>query len=306
TVFIPISVGDLLYLIAIVAVLRWLYRSVKHIIVAKEKFGAIAIKLLQAIGAVIAGIIVFNLSWALNYDRPSLATQLNIDTVRYNEDDLRDLTLFLSKKIQDLDSAGIKPMDSSHRSLTAQAVKDLDQLGKKYPAYAYKIASVKPAMSSWLISRLGVEGYYNPFTGEATVNRMLPSFVLPFTYAHEMAHQAGIGREDEASLLAYLAGKDSSDPATRYAANYAAITYVVFELARADFNSYEKIISKLPPRVQRDMKTERAFWKSYNSKLYDYMSATLDAYLKLNNQEKGIKSYNGVVLWIFNLHKNDI
>jgi hypothetical protein len=37
-----------------------------------------------------------------------------------------------------------------------------------------------------------------------------------------------------------------------------------------------------------------------------YMGTALDKFLKINNQEKGTDSYQDIVLWVFNLHKNEI
>src|SRR5690606_20092718 len=46
----------------------------------------------------------------------------------------------------------------------------------------------RPRAAGKLLSRLGISGIYFPFTGEATVNALLPPISFPFTAAHEMAH----------------------------------------------------------------------------------------------------------------------
>jgi len=50
------------------------------------------------------------------------------------------------------------------------------------------------------MSYLGIGGVYFPFTGEANVNISMPHTSIPFTACHEMAHQIGFAREDEATL----------------------------------------------------------------------------------------------------------
>ncbi len=57
----------------------------------------------------------------------------------------------------------------------------------------------------WLGNYLGFTGYYNPFTGEAQVNTTVPQFLLPNIALHEMGHQIGYAKEDEANFSAYLA-----------------------------------------------------------------------------------------------------
>jgi hypothetical protein len=63
---------------------------------------------------------------------------------------------------------------------------------------------------------LSVAGFYSPFTAETDFNREQPAWDLPFSMAHEKAHQRGYAREDEASLIGFLACIDASDPFVRY------------------------------------------------------------------------------------------
>ncbi len=66
-------------------------------------------------------------------------------------------------------------------------------------------------MYSYLGNYLGFTGYYNPFTGEAQVNTTVPLFVQPFTTCHEIGHQLGYAKENEANFAGYLAAKSSPD-----------------------------------------------------------------------------------------------
>jgi len=62
------------------------------------------------------------------------------------------------------------------------------------------------------MSYLGIGGVYFPFTGEANVNISMPHTSIPFTACHEMAHQIGFAREDEANFIAYIACKNHPSP----------------------------------------------------------------------------------------------
>jgi Zn-dependent peptidase ImmA (M78 family) len=57
------------------------------------------------------------------------------------------------------------------------------------------------------MNKTGILGYYNPFTAESQYNPNIPATQLPFTLAHEMSHQLGYAREQEASFIAYLYSK---------------------------------------------------------------------------------------------------
>ncbi|NHX22211.1 DUF3810 domain-containing protein, partial [Escherichia coli] len=53
------------------------------------------------------------------------------------------------------------------------------------------ISNFKPSIFSFIMNDTGILGYYNPFSAEAQYNPNLPDTYLPFTLAHESAHQLG-------------------------------------------------------------------------------------------------------------------
>ncbi|MNU04977.1 hypothetical protein D3C72_2496180 [compost metagenome] len=40
--------------------------------------------------------------------------------------------------------------------------------------------------------------------------------------------------------------------------------------------------------------------------MFGYMDAAFDRFLKLNNQKKGIDSYQDIVIWLWNIHKSQL
>src|SRR5690554_7630473 len=47
--------------------------------------------------------------------------------------------------------------------------------------------------------------------------------IWPFTACHELAHQAGIGFEDEANYIGFVLARQSDDALFRYSAYYATV-----------------------------------------------------------------------------------
>lgn len=305
--WIPIALGDLLYVATILFMLWWLIKSVVVIAKTSEKFSLFTHKLLLAGQFFFCLFILFKLSWGLNYDRLPVYKSFQLEQALYNEEELEKLAVLLIEKLRTIDSAEIlKLRTKDHAHLTERARSDYQQFAKKYGDFHYNVTSVKPMLSSKLISKFAVEGYFNPFTGETNVNREMPAVSLSFTYAHEIAHQMGIAKEDEANLLAYLSGINSTDAATRYAAYYGALSYILFELYRANPGKFNTLYETSPNLFKQDMKTEQAFWQAHRSVLSGYMNTVLDAYLKFNNQASGVKSYREVVVWIYNYHKAEM
>src|SRR5690606_14010320 len=89
-----------------------------------------------------------------------------------------------------------------------QAKKELEKLMEADALFAGVLSKTqvrtKAPISSELISYFTVTGYFNPFTQEVQVNQQIPIASYPFTVVHELAHQMGIGFEDECNFIAFL------------------------------------------------------------------------------------------------------
>ena len=83
--------------------------------------------------------------------------------------------------------------------------------GQKICFPQYRTAAIKTSLWGWLGNYLGFYGYYNPFTGEGQVNTTIPKFLQPYITCHEIAHQLGYAKENEANFVGYLAAASSKD-----------------------------------------------------------------------------------------------
>ena len=109
---------------------------------------------------------------------------------------------------------------------------------------------VKVSLFPGVLSRLGILGYHTPLSGEAVIDPGAPAYTVPFTAAHEAAHQAGILSEGEASYAAYVALISSPDPALRYAGATGALDAVLPHLSA---RTRRELLSSLSPRVREDL-----------------------------------------------------
>lgn len=109
---------------------------------------------------------------------------------------------------------------------------------------------VKATLFPGLFRRSGLLGYHFALTGEAVIDPRAPAYTLPFTAAHEAAHQAGILSEGEASYAAYVALTGSPDPALRYAGWTGALDAT---LPLLPAGTQSRIVATLSPRVREDL-----------------------------------------------------
>ncbi|WP_316840294.1 DUF3810 domain-containing protein [Pedobacter gandavensis] len=300
----PFPLGDFLYVLLVLFVLRSLYLFFKKLFQKKlTKADRIRIPL-QVVNFGLILYLVFKILWGLNYSRPSISQQLGISNEKYTTADLVLLGEYFIAQLNDLQT--IKKERYNLDQLESKAKISYDDLKKTNPLFNYRNPAVKAVLNSWIVTKIGIEGYYNPVSGEANVNTRLPTTSLPFVTCHEIAHQLGIGREDEANLIGYLVAINSSDKNFQYSAAYNMLRSILFEVKIKSPEDYQRLYETINPVTINDFKIERAFWRKYNSDMYGYMDIALDSFLKLNNQKKGTDSYQDIVLWLYNIHKKEL
>ena len=150
------------------------------------------------------------------------------------------------------------------------------------------IQNFKPTLFGKYFSYTGILGYYNPFTSEAQYNANLPSSYVPFTLAHESAHQLGFAREQEANFIAYLICKNSDDSNLIYSSNLYVARSLLNSLIEKDPKFVEQAKLKFSKDVKRDLENNKNFIKEHQSWLDDIFYFTNDLFLKSNRQEGSI------------------
>ena len=151
--------------------------------------------------------------------------------------------------------------------------------------------SVKPSIFRVIMSKTGILGYYNPFTAEAQYNPNLPATQTPFTLAHEMSHQMGFAREQEASFVAYLCAKNTQNPDLRYSSQLYVLRSLLSALSDKHPDFVKSIINQYSPGMKRDRAYDKLFYKENQGALNDFFGVTNDLFLK-SNQQAGSVTYS--------------
>lgn len=148
--------------------------------------------------------------------------------------------------------------------------------------------SVKSSLYNHLMNYTGILGYYNPFTAEAQYNPNLPPTQVPFTLAHEMSHQLGFAREQEASFIAYLCAKNSNNVDLQYSAQLYVLKSLLRNLSVKKKAFVKGILSQYSDKMKKDRLSELEFLKNHESVLSDIFGFTNDLFLKSNQQDGSI------------------
>jgi len=300
----PFAIGDIIYVLLIGFVLYKIVRFYKRSKSLKKQ-DRIAIPL-QVLNFFLILYIIFKIVWGLNYSRPSISEELGIGNEKYNVKELVVLGNYFVDKTNALKLKQGKVPVYTVNELEFKSAVAYTLMTQKNKVFRYQNPCLKSVLNSWIISKIGIEGYYAPLSGEANMNMNLPDFVKPYVSCHEIGHQLGIAYEDEANLLGYLTASNSPDVNYQYSANYEMLRYILFEIRMKSPEDYKTLRAKLLPQILADFKAEKEFWRKYNGDMFGYMDAAFDRFLKLNNQKKGIDSYQDIVIWLWNIYKSEV
>ena len=304
--WVPFSLGDLFYAFLVLVILFKTYHLSRTLYLRKMNRRYFIRGLQQVIFFFLFLYVSFNLLWGLNYNRRGIAYQLNLDVKQYTLEDLDTLTRSLHEKVNHY--AGMvtaSKRDSLDRKkyLFRGAVKAFEAASRVHSFLKYEPRSLKPSLYSYLGNYLGFQGYYNPFTGEGQVNTTVPRFLEPFVTAHEIAHQLGYARENEANFVGYIACRYYEDPGFRYSVYYDMYNYAVGEVFRRDTVLGKKFQDALHRQVKEDQEAFRDFYKKYRNPIEPIVMWGYGQFLKANNQPAGKRSYNEVVAWLIAYYK---
>ncbi len=304
--WLPFSVGDIFYGFLILVILYKNFQLFKTIFRRKVTRQFFIGGLQQAIFFILFVYVFFNLLWGLNYNRLGIAYQLNLEVKEYSAADLDTLTNILQNRANyyaGFVTEAQRDSFNQKKRLFNSSVEAFDEAAKKYSFLNYKPKSIKPSFFSYLGNYLGFQGYYNPFSGEGQVNTTVPRFLEPYVTTHEMAHQLGYGKENEANFVGFLACRAYNSNAFRYSVYYDMYNYSLGELYRRDTGLARSYQLKAHAQVIKDQKEFRNFYRKYRNPIEPIVMWGYGHFLKANNQPAGKRSYNEVVSWLIAYYK---
>ena len=292
---VPFSLAEILLLLLFLYGLFAIIRLIKH---CRINIVGAFLQFLAILGVTY---FAFVLMWGLNYNRLPFSRIARLDVSDITG---AELTLLCEKLITQAntlrssvaeDEQSIMLLQDGPRGAFQRAQPGYDAIAKIYPELSGRYSAPKGALSSTVLSYMGIAGIYSPFTGEAHVNVRMPHSALPATATHEVAHQHGFNREDEANFIGYLACILHPDIDFRYSGTLLALKYSMNALFGFDQDTYWELRELYSTAVSRDLAFERAFWQSFEGPVEQAADRVNDAYLKANLQEDGVLSYGRMV-----------
>ena len=230
------------------------------------------------------------MSVKLNIENPSdiSAEELYRTTVT-----VRDELNLLADQVRFENDSTVMPY--SLDTLNQKIVEAYDSMNEEYDLVTNFKSRAKPIYFSTVMSDLRIVGIYSFFTGESNVNMEYPDYNLPYTVAHELAHQRGICRENEANFAAFLVCIASDDVYIRYSGYLNLYEYLSSALYRTDIELYKEVRAGLSEIAKLDMAASNAVYEAHKDSFLGEINDRLnDTYLKANGTQ-GTVTYGYVV-----------
>lgn len=277
------SVGDVLYLLLGIFLIYLLTMSLKT---RKSRYISLILILINVF------YLVYQCCWGMMYFQPPIIQKLSKRNVTDSE--IKALTIkYLNlcktqREVLNEDNNGIFKV-ADYNEIQKEILRQQESLPNQISSKdAIRTLNIKPSLFNRLMNKTGILGYYNPFTSEAQYNPNIPSTQLPFTMAHEMSHQLGFAREQEASFIGFLCAEQSSNKELQYSANYYALKSLIRAVSMTDLDFAKQIIVSFSDRMKRDRAYELKFSSENEGITSEIFGVTNDLFLKSNQQEGSI------------------
>ena len=300
----PLSVGEVLAGVTLTAAVTCVTILIVRFTGARGERRRLAFKWVR--GAVwLASAILwsFLITFGLNYQRPLLFDLIGYEQRRPDADELRMVSQVIVESVNRAHTEA--RADGRPAPGAGEIVELLKESFDSSPELALlprgDFAPPKPVFSSEVLTRLGISGIYSPYTGEPNYNSDIPDFQLPFSIAHEMAHQRGVARESEANFVAYVVCINARDSFVRYS-GYRNGIGVLSELARVEPERARELARQLGPGYRADSLRGAQFWAKAAGRAGALSHRLNDLYLRANRVKSGAADYSNSTTLIIALH----
>lgn len=203
----------------------------------------------------------------LNYNR------LPINIALYNEkvdtDEFEEIANYFIKDFNycseqlSYGEDGMVIMPYSFETLNEIVINEYKRLDNNsyFSSYTPK---AKKLISSYIFSEFHIAGMSFSLLGEANINMLNATNDFPFTLAHELAHQKGVMREEDANLSALFICLSSDDCYLRYSGYIRSISSILMLLNyNGDENSYQEAYETINPNILLDIKASNDYINSF-------------------------------------------
>lgn len=253
--------------------------------------------------AVYAG---YTLLWGTYYYGDDFISESGLENGAISLEQLETVTVYFAEKLNyysgqvQRDSDGFYTADRQRILECSHEV--YSGLEKQFPCLEGPDINAKGLRFSRVLSYMDFTGFFFPFTAEANVNTDFPPGLFASTVAHELAHQRGVAKEQEANFAAVLSCLDYGNADYCYSACMLAYTHLGNALHGASYGAWQMVYSGLNESVKLDFAAARAYWQQFETPVQTVSTGIYEGFLQSYDQTLGMKSYGACVDLLVNYY----
>ncbi len=307
---VPFSVAELLIALFCLAVLAYIVLWLRKLLRGGRLWYLLYRLVLTAVCAAALLYAGFCLLWGVYYYGDDFVTRSGLHNAPISAEALAAVTERFARladeyaPLVERDARGVCCTDRT--AVLARSPVLYRDIQERFPCLAGEELAAKGIFCSRVMSYTDFTGFFFPFTGEANVNTDFPPSLFASTVAHELAHQRGVAKEQEANFVAVLACLESGDADYVYSAALLAYTHLSNALYSADHAAWGRIASSLSEPVLRDFAANRAYWAQFESPVRAVSDTVYEGFLQSYDQTLGLRSYGACVDLLVNYYENEV
>ena len=262
---------------------------------------------LAALGlAVYAGFCVL---WGVYYYGDDFIAKSGLVMEDISAEDLELVTAYFAARLNEYapqvmrDGEGFCRTDRTE--ILARSPELFRAVSARFPCLAGPEVPAKRMVFSRFMSIIDFTGFFSPFTAEANVNADFPPALFASTVAHELSHQRGVAKEQEANFTAVLASLESGDSDYCYSACLLAYIHLSNALYPVEPAAWRLIDRGLNETVKLDLQENNRYWAQFESPVQTVTNTVYEGFLQSYGQTLGMRSYGACVDLLVNYYAED-
>lgn len=308
TAHLPFSLAEWLYAAVIAGVLVYIFSELLLLVRRPERLKRLYRLLVRLTALVLSVYALFCLMWGVYYYGDDFIARSGLELREISADELEITALYFAELLNEY-SAQV-PRDEAElcrtdrQAVLARSAGIFRAAEQDFPCLSGPEIPAKGMFFSRVLSIMDYTGFFCPFTAEASVSTDFPTAFFAATVAHELSHQRGVAKEQEANFVAVLASLKSGDPDYRYSACLFAYTHLASALAEVDPTALSMIDAGLCSSVKADLLENKRYWAQFETPVQAVTNTLYEGFLQSYEQALGVRSYGACVDLLVSYYKD--
>ena len=309
TALVPFSLGEWLYAAFLAGGLLYILRECILLLIRPERLKRLYCLMVRLAALGLGVYALFCLLWGVYYFGDDFIARSGLKSAEISAEELELVTLYFADRLNEYSAAIPRDAEGlccTDRGAVLESSPTLFRAAaEKYPCLDGPEVPAKGMFFSRIMSIIDFTGFFCPFTAEANVNTDFPPALFAATVAHELSHQRGVAKEQEANFVAVLASLESGDADYCYSACMMAYVHLGNALAGADPDALRMVYSGLDAGVKEDLQANNVYWSQFETPVQTATNTVYESFLQSYGQTLGMRSYGACVDLLVNYYAAD-